>query len=177
MKKILLGLFFAMFAMQVNAATLSWDAVQSDSAMIIDSDNSNGEITSHLGWNASNVVISATSYDLVFNVANGPQAISSTAIEFFDTQIDIESVTMDGIANSFTFTALGGGLAQWVLSPSLILGNGLHTIELVVNSAVAGAQLSAKVSAVPLPAAVWLFGSALVGLFGASRRKSTAVAA
>ncbi len=32
-------------------------------------------------------------------------------------------------------------------------------------------------SAVPLPAAVWLFGSALMGLVGVSRRKSTAVAA
>jgi len=32
-------------------------------------------------------------------------------------------------------------------------------------------------SEVPVPAAVWLFGSALMGLFGASRRKSTAVAA
>jgi len=32
-------------------------------------------------------------------------------------------------------------------------------------------------SAVPVPAAVWLFGSALMGLFGVSRRKSTAVAA
>jgi len=31
--------------------------------------------------------------------------------------------------------------------------------------------------ATPIPAAVWLFGSALMGLFGVSRRKSTAVAA
>jgi len=34
-----------------------------------------------------------------------------------------------------------------------------------------------RVSAVPIPAAVWLFGSALMGLVGVSRRKSTALAA
>jgi len=40
-----------------------------------------------------------------------------------------------------------------------------------------GANALITANAVPLPAAVWLFGSALMGLFGVSRRKSTAIAA
>jgi len=40
-----------------------------------------------------------------------------------------------------------------------------------------GGSVDINVGAVPIPAAVWLFGSALMGLFGVSRRKSTAVAA
>ncbi|RDH85023.1 MAG: hypothetical protein DIZ80_03135 [endosymbiont of Galathealinum brachiosum] len=42
-----------------------------------------------------------------------------------------------------------------------------------VNSAQAWAVQSGDVSAVPVPAAVWLFGSGLVGLIGVARRKKT----
>ncbi len=37
-----------------------------------------------------------------------------------------------------------------------------------------GTFLQAELSAVPIPAAVWLFGTALVGLVGFSRRKQSA---
>ncbi|OQK17022.1 hypothetical protein AU255_03745 [Methyloprofundus sedimenti] len=46
------------------------------------------------------------------------------------------------------------------------------------NNGISGSySLTTPVSSVPLPAAVWLFSSALAGLVGVSRRKSTSVAA
>jgi hypothetical protein len=40
------------------------------------------------------------------------------------------------------------------------------------NGALGGFDIDAvRVSPVPLPAAAWLFGSALIGFFGLSRRK------
>jgi hypothetical protein len=48
--------------------------------------------------------------------------------------------------------------------------NGINTY-----SDVADALVSGSVAAVPLPAAIWLFGSALAGFIGFSRRKSARV--
>jgi len=176
MKKILLGLFFAMFAFQVSAATMSWETSLSNTGLVIDKDNSSTLITSHVGWDTSINTGSTFNVDFVFNIEDGPQNTNASTIEYFDVDLDIATVTMDGIAGSFlSETALG--LTKWSLSPALVLQNGNHTIRLVVNSVLAGAQVSTKVSAVPVPAAVWLFGSALMGLVGVSRRKSTAVAA
>jgi len=41
----------------------------------------------------------------------------------------------------------------------------------------AGAGSSANVSSIPLPSAVWLFMSALLGVLGLTRRKSSALTA
>lgn len=55
------------------------------------------------------------------------------------------------------------------------LASGWYTIFLGgSNIALAGAPINVAVSSVPVPGAVWLFGSALVGLMGASRRKLSA---
>jgi hypothetical protein len=76
------------------------------------------------------------------------------------------SPTIAGVALSFT-GILGAG--DYVLSFS---GD-------VPTSYTGGGSLTGSVSiaAVPIPAAVWLFGSALVGLFGARRRTVEAVLA
>ena len=52
-----------------------------------------------------------------------------------------------------TMTGIGTNLGQWTLSQA--------------------GTLSYSVSAVPVPAAVWLFGSGLVGLVGVARRRQT----
>ena len=51
-----------------------------------------------------------------------------------------------------------------------VLGNGEFLLEISTDGALAS---SSQISAVPLPAAAWLFGSALLG-FGALRRKQKA---
>jgi len=68
------------------------------------------------------------------------------------------------------------GLNIWGVTEYSLLLAGQETVDLVVSGIfnVASYELTLET---PLPAAAWLFGSALMGLFGASRRKSTAVAA
>jgi len=73
--------------------------------------------------------------------------------------------------------------------PALLLASGNYYLRVIGDAVTAsidafGAMPTAQQysldinsAAVPLPAAVWLFGSALMGLFGVSRRKSSAVAA
>ena len=52
------------------------------------------------------------------------------------------------------------------------MGYGVQTITSKNNSLYGWAVQSGDVSAVPVPAAVWLFGSGLLGLAGVARRKS-----
>jgi len=73
--------------------------------------------------------------------------------------------------------------------PALLLASGNYYLRVIGDAVTASIDafgalpteqqysLDINSAAVPLPAAAWLFGSALMGLFGASRRKSTAVAA
>ncbi|PCJ83805.1 MAG: hypothetical protein COA54_14955 [Thiotrichaceae bacterium] len=51
-------------------------------------------------------------------------------------------------------------------------GNGGQSTRNKVNDLFAWAVQSGDVSAVPVPAAAWLFGSGLLGLVGVARRKS-----
>lgn len=78
-------------------------------------------------------------------------------------------VSMDNLYETGINGSTGAGLASLTLQ-NLVAGN--YTIFVSgANSALAGGPINVNVSAVPLPGAVWLFGSALVGLIGAKRRK------
>lgn len=54
---------------------------------------------------------------------------------------------------------------------NFFMNNGLQYAELETNNQYAWAVHSGNVAPVPLPAAVWLLGSGLVGLFGVVRRR------
>ena len=74
----------------------------------------------------------------------------------------------DFIANGTNLGSLPNNGNSWTLSTWISTGNYALRIDGTDNSTYAGA-----VSAVPLPAAAWLFGSAFLGL-GALRRKQKA---
>jgi hypothetical protein len=76
------------------------------------------------------------------------------------------SVFNDLVASSlFTFGAtLGVGEPGTIWSSS----GGLAAASITVTYN----EFAARPSAVPVPAAVWLFGTALIGLFGFGKRKS-----
>ncbi|NOX08912.1 MAG: hypothetical protein GXP22_05395 [Gammaproteobacteria bacterium] len=69
----------------------------------------------------------------------------------------------DGIKPLSPYSSTGGFMfeAGFSASPFLVFGDGF----------VPGGEVTNEISSVPLPAAVWLFGSALIGLFGFVRRR------
>lgn len=94
-----------------------------------------------------------------------------------------------GSANWYTFSPLTTGLLIGVANPSELYGmtgNGgtgqaqvydLGAITLSAGGLLNFVSASGGGSAVPLPAALWLFGSGLLGLAGVGRRRSASVPA
>ena len=78
---------------------------------------------------------------------------------------------------SFTFTALSNGSFNFVVADDAFQGGFLYGDFSQVLNDLGGTDLiaTANISVVPLPAAVWLFGSALIGLVGMSRRQKQRV--
>ncbi|MDH3379471.1 MAG: choice-of-anchor L domain-containing protein [Gammaproteobacteria bacterium] len=76
------------------------------------------------------------------------------------------------------------GMTTVITAQALALGIGVHTMKFAVADASdgildagvflqGGSFSSGQPSVIPVPAAVWLFGSALVGLFGFGKRRKT----
>lgn len=175
MKKIFLSLVLALFALQVNAASLAWDAIDvntsgTHSALEVNPANLTGQMS--FDSTAGGLTTDTWSYTL-----DDDSVIENVAIEFFDSQMNIGSVFLDGQALTETVQGSGSFATKlWVWTG--LLTSGVHTLTLNdIDVLAANGQYQIKVSAVPIPAAVWLFGSALVGLVGVSRRKVKAVAA
>ncbi|MGB5409060.1 MAG: VPLPA-CTERM sorting domain-containing protein, partial [Thiogranum sp.] len=73
-------------------------------------------------------------------------------------------VTGDAPVASLTFTVLGNaGTTEITVSDSALLGGW--------SPALTEAYVPGSVTVVPVPAAVWLFGSGLLGLVGVARRR------
>jgi len=175
MKKITLVSIFSvlvMFAFNASAAvTLSWVSKNINSPFLIPPTATVVDplhLTGHVSFNDKTNQPYIDTW--VFNVADGPVANSTaTVLEFFDADMTIKSILLDGI-----------NLTQNVISPLSLwfingpLSNGDHTLKLNFASVDnASGQYDVKINATPIPAAVWLFGSALLGVGGlSSRRKS-----
>ncbi|MDD1620581.1 MAG: hypothetical protein LUQ11_03795 [Methylococcaceae bacterium] len=86
------------------------------------------------------------------------------AVNYGVNDVSIDNLYESGIAGS-----VGQGSASLTLNN---LKAGWYTIFVGgANTSLDGSPIDVTVSSVPVPGAVWLFGSALVGLVGASRRK------
>jgi hypothetical protein len=81
-------------------------------------------------------------------------------------QVDTSNLYASALTGS---GVLGSGLAEMDVTN---LTAGYYTIFIGgANGALAGSAINLNVAAVPVPGAVWLFGSALMGLIGAQRKK------
>lgn len=72
-----------------------------------------------------------------------------------------------------TITATGGSTNLWTSLTALVVGTGNDVLKFAAigtSDSLGGNLDNVGLNAVPLPAAAWLFGSALIG-FGALRRK------
>jgi hypothetical protein len=173
MKKYLMMLSFVLFSVpfQINAATLAWVSTPPSSA--VQTVTATNPDSQHLGGfvnflsNISSPFTHTWTYQL-----NGSQFVDNAVIEIFDNSMVITSVKLDG--NILADVVQGSGTFAtrlWTLPGNL--AGGLHSLVLDFASAKINGQYNVIVSTVvPVPAAIWLFGSALLGLVGFSRRKS-----
>ena len=172
MKKVIFALFLAVFAQNVFAANMAWDVANSTSGLTLGAAG-NKVITAYKDINdGEGYTDSDHVYNFAFTLAK-PTVANSVALEFANADFVVKSVSLlESPTLSFVFS-VDGSNGKWSLA-NTVLGAGLHTIRAVVNTAVGGGQFNVKVHAVPVPAAVWLFGSALMGLVGVSRRRVSA---
>jgi hypothetical protein len=163
MKKLLVVLSLAMaaFSFQASAASLSWGAISGTSANAT-SGGAGQSIFGNESGLKKNVTVSA-SWEFLLDASS---QILINVSSLVVTPTWLTTVELDGTA----LTQLGGITnGAWIFDG--VLGAGSHTITLggLTNGANSGYQLNVQT---PIPAAVWLFGSALMGLTGISRRKS-----
>jgi len=189
MKKILLGLFFAMFAMQVNAAlapitgdltvsggivpwTLPTTSITTLGSATVDA--ASGDFSPFMGGAVT--VLTAGDILLTTGVINAGTTVFSDFVTYpggvaSDLVFTLKEVVSSSVNSSvfhaiITLTASMSGYADTDFG-----------FEFEGSNLSSGSFSAITPIATPIPAAVWLFGSALMGLFGVSRRKSTAVAA
>ena len=154
MKKIIFGLLFSLLAFQVNAATQTIEPGNLTAAFLA------GPVNAGESFVEADILVLAPlapglGYQL--NLAGTDLAVGS--VTGFDIQI-----------GGFSFT-----------DTPIILEAGSYAISYLgvasLDNSLISFTVNATINEVPVPAAVWLFGSALMGLVGASRRKSASVAA
>jgi hypothetical protein len=90
-------------------------------------------------------------------------------------------ITNTPTASGFASTDADAAFASTDFSSeSIVLGPGSYSIDIYLailspDNPFAGVSVSAiELQSVPVPAAIWLFGSGLLGLIGIARRKKTA---
>lgn len=137
----------------------------------------------------------------VFTGGGISQSFTTTEAGLFDFSLDIAarggvydnasgglfSLLVDSIVvDFFDFAEIAANaIERSSLFASLNLSSGLHQISILMqrpyqtnstnpNQFLDNIEVNQVVSAVPVPAAAWLFGSALLGFFGFSRRKNQA---
>lgn len=107
-------------------------------------DTNTGNYAHHGGWNTGGVP----------STSNNPFGTTGLTYMKYDSTVDsINSISFLALAGQVYSIYLGGaGVGQW-------------------SQNVSDYQLNVTSSPVPVPAAAWLFGGALMSLFGANRRK------
>lgn len=115
--------------------------------------NANGDTLNHGGVNASNPWLA--------NPGASSWSYSQLNQNNASTTLDFASLNLFGLKSGYYLLALGGSCGN--PNPANNCGTGTNYDFNVSN-----------VSAVPLPAGVWLFGSALMGYLGLQKRKRAA---
>ena len=117
-------------------------------------DTNTGNYSHHGAWNAP-----GASTPLPFSANNPFGTTGLTNIGYSDNVDSANGYTFVAEAGKIYSIYLGGvGFSRW-------------------NGGVAGYKLDITTSPVPVPAAVWLFGSAMAGMVGFGRRRKAVVAA
>jgi hypothetical protein len=146
------------FASGVTAASLNWDSVPAGA--LTTSPNTRISAAYEFG-NFTGAFTHTWNYSSLGTI---PFHSVAHLIELFDEHIFISSIILDGNAMEWDDPN-----SRWFGSSAVSLN---HILQLsgTVNAQGQGYLLSAAEA--PIPAAIWLFGSALAGLLGISTRKT-----
>ena len=113
---------------------------------------------------------------LGFGPINGATDLGSGLVNIFEISFDGNQVLSDFQPNefvlgTFTFDTLSIGTSSLDITVNALGGESFFDFELgrEVASPLAANLQSGSISVVPVPAAVWLFGTALIGLVGFGR--------
>ncbi len=162
------ALLFIMLGLSISANGYVLDSATLDPTEI------NGSLSG--GYNISN--LSGTfSEDITFSVVGAPAVGISGVANVISIQfagffgVDNLSASLNGspLSISAVFSFLNVGVLNTIFT------NGDYTLTFAGTAFSNGAALSGNVAinSVPVPAAFWLFGSALVGLFGFRMHRKT----
>lgn len=168
MKKMSIVLALLMltgFTQAVFSATLTWGATPVGTTVTLDKGS---VISASFGFGPS-LIGDIFSHSYSFK-SSSLASVLVRMIELPQENVDITKITYDGIAMSFDTVN-----QRWFGSGLNILD---HSIQIMgsVDRAGSAYLLTAEnsISNVPVPAAIWLFGSAFAGLIGVSKRKIVA---
>jgi len=176
------------------ASTFGITGISNASMYYLESNNlsQSGNLASvTLTDNGSNVDITVTAIapslevaGFGFNLAGNPASIGCSSLPTTEYSCNVGSFQYDGSGNytdqadpdnfgnnnrfsSFSFTLLGYNEANFIANAD---GNLFATHIYLSDGVTTGFAFGGTV--VPVPAAVWLFGSGLIGLIGLARRKT-----
>jgi len=174
MIKRLLAFIFLTMSFGANAAMLSWtiqDAVLTDGQTVTGGFNFNSNTSTYSSIAISNsgtLEFPASTYDRV-QASRLPCAGSASFCVFNDSDPVLDDVMLI-LTLSENMTNLGGTIDINTLFPAFALCTDANCFANDTQE-VYFSQGTVTTNVVPLPAAAWLFGSALLGLIGYSRRK------
>ena len=124
------------------------------------------------GW-----IITAPAGETAYGVGGWFDGSGVATITFLLDGVDVKGNDTDNIDN---VNRNGESVDGWTFV-GVIDGNGFASAEILELSGkdsqqifIFGDKFTVGVSAVPVPAAVWLFGSGLIGLLGIARKKKAA---
>lgn len=127
------------------------------------------DLTSVIGTSGDGDIGATVGFATIGAVNNSPFSINPAVpvpnlLDIGGWQVDIGTISI--VDQTAAVLTLGGTGA--------ISGNGFDTTptEWTLSANAAGGTYSMTVTAVPVPAAVWLFGSGLIGLIAVARRKT-----
>lgn len=165
MKKLLLvlGFVLAAFSFQASASALQWDTVPvvGPGETVIDTGSGTDAL---LGIGLFANVGGNINHTWNFKVLNSTTPVKVELTDIPDGWLSSATFLFAGhdlLANAWT-GLLNAGV--YSINVAGLVGASLESYSLRVNVAPA---------AVPVPAAIWLFGSAFLGLMGIVRRKKT----
>jgi hypothetical protein len=169
MKKITAFLAVLMimgFTGVASAASLAWDTATMPVGSTVTLDNS-PTISASFGFGLNKGTFS---HDYTFSSIGSslPGQITGLVIGLLNDHLGFTNLSIDG--NPMTWDAAN---QRWFGLGDILLN---HVLHVEGNVTAIGQGYLVTVSEAPIPAAIWLFGSALAGLMGFSTRKTRAKA-